>query len=146
MTFYSVRMLDKDYFPNNFLKFNINVDFTHSIIQFLEFSNKPKHMVTMTRTNYFWKRFQHISKQPTLKCCCSLLLTLKIWCSYSSACYKETPKIYWVTTNIEKEKTTPSTEDNAHLQRFAVGWIKSYNIAFAVFASVFIIFCLLLIS
>ena len=35
---------------------------------------------------------------------------------------------------------------DARLQRHAVGWVKSYNIKFAVFDSVFIIFSLLLIS
>ena len=35
---------------------------------------------------------------------------------------------------------------DARLQRHAVGWVKSYNIKFAVFESVFIFFSLLLIS
>ena len=35
---------------------------------------------------------------------------------------------------------------DVHLQRHAVGWVKSYNFPFAIFDSVFIIFSLLLIS
>ena len=48
---------------NLITKISISVDFTYSIIQFLEFSNKRKHMVTITKTNYFlFEQKGHVKK------------------------------------------------------------------------------------